>query len=376
MTVRFFLKKTIEYLHKNTTWEIYVICDRDEKLAAELPPYVHYLPVPMKRGISLSGIKAMLEMYRLFRREKFDLIQYSTPNASLYASLAGKLAHIPVRLYCQWGIAYVGFRGLKRSIFREEEKLVCSLSTWIEPDSYSNLKFSIEEGLYQREKASVIWNGSSCGIDLERFDVEKKEQYADRIKGMVSVPADAYVFGFVGRITRDKGVNELLTAFQTICKERADVYLLLVGPSEVDDRVERSLYEWSLGTNRVIYAGYTDQVEHYLAAMDCFVLPSYREGISMSVVEAEAMGLPIIVTDIPGLADAMKEGETGFAVPPKDAEALYHAMEKMCSDREKGAALGRKAAAFAQSKFDQRRFVEFVLQDRKRLLGIMRSANV
>ena len=147
-TLRSFVVSTAEYLHQEAGYDITFICDNDETFAASLPSYAHYVPISMKRGISFGGIGAMLKMAKVFRREKFDMVQYSTPNASLYAALASKLAGVPVRLYCQWGMAYVGFHGIKRAVFKSIEKLVCRLSTWIEPDSFGNLKFSHSEGLY------------------------------------------------------------------------------------------------------------------------------------------------------------------------------------------------------------------------------------
>ena len=173
-TLRTFVLKTAIYLHENTDWDISFICSEDEEFASELPEFIHYFPVPMERGISISGIKSMMQMKKIFVKEKFDLIQYSTPNASLYAALAGKLAGIPVRLYCQWGMVYVGFEGIKRQVFKAIEKIVCKLSTWIEPDSVSNLNFAHEENLYPQTKGSVIWNGSACGINLEKFDISQK----------------------------------------------------------------------------------------------------------------------------------------------------------------------------------------------------------
>src|SRR5699024_10039368 len=108
------------------------------------------------RGISLTGLSAIYKMIKIFRKEKFDIVQYSTPNVSAYASLAAKISNIPIRLYCQWGIAYVGFSGVKRKLFKFIEKKICDFSTWIEPDSYGNLKFSHKEGLYTTSKSSVI----------------------------------------------------------------------------------------------------------------------------------------------------------------------------------------------------------------------------
>lgn len=365
LTLKTFVLKTAEYLHENTDWDISFICSTDDEFARKLPAYIHYYPVPMERGISLAGIKAMLEMRKIFKREKFDLIQYSTPNASLYASLAGFLARVPVRLYCQWGMAFVGFTGLKRKIFKAEEKLVCSLSTWIEPDSNSNLNFAHEQGLYPESKGSVIWNGSACGVNLEKFDIEKKNQYREVIREEYGIPSEAFVFGFVGRITRDKGVNELLEAFKAL---KDNSYLMVVGPSEVDATINQELYQWSKKCDRVIYTGYTNAVEKFLSAMDCYVLPSYREGFGMGVVEAEAMGVPVIVTNIPGPIDAMIDGETGIVVEKKDVSSLMNAMTGLRDDAELVSLYGQKAVQLARDSFEQEKLFEHILNDRKRLL--------
>lgn len=365
LTLKAFVLKTAEYLHENTDWDISFICSTDDEFKQMLPEYIHYYPVPMERGISLAGIKAMFEMKKIFKREKFDLIQYSTPNASLYASLAGFLAGIPVRLYCQWGMAFVGFTGLKRKIFKAEEKLVCSLSTWIEPDSYSNLNFAHEQGLYPQSKGSVIWNGSACGVNLEKFDIKKKSQYRKTIREKYRIPSDAFVFGFVGRVTRDKGINELLEAFRVL---NDSCYLIMVGPDEVDATINQDLYDWSVKSDRVIYTGYTNIVEQYLSAMDCYILPSYREGFGMGVVEAEAMGLPVIVSDIPGPTDAMVDGKTGLVVVKKDATSLVDAMCKIRNHLDFSKLLGENAVIFATSNFEQKRFMEHILIDRKKLL--------
>lgn len=366
LTLRVFVLKTAEYLHNHTDWDISAICSDDADFAAALPEYIHYYPVKMERGISISGINAMLQMKRIFQREKFDLIQYSTPNASLYASLAGWMARVPVRLYCQWGIAYVGFSGIKRKIFKAEEKLVCALSSWIEPDSNSNLKFAHNEGLYPKEKGSVIWNGSACGVNLQKFDVSKKDEYRKQIREKYGIAENAFVYGFVGRVTRDKGVNELLEAFQSMPDSS---YLLMVGPSEIDDTIDKELYSWSEKSERVIYTGYTNVVEQFLSAMDCYILPSYREGFGMGVVEAEAMGVPVIVTDIPGPIDAMKDGVTGIVVKKNDVPGLIHAMKTIGSDLRLCVQYSVNAVQFAKNNFEQRAFFEKILADRTELLG-------
>ena len=369
LTLKTFVLKTAIYLHEHTDWDISFICSEDPEFAAELPDFIHYLPVPMERGISLSGIKSMILMKEIFVKEKFDLIQYSTPNASLYASLAGKLSGIPIRLYCQWGMVYVGFSGIKRQIFKVVEKIVCKLSTWIEPDSISNLNFAHEEKLYPKTKGSVIWNGSACGIDLKKFNISQKAQYRKNIREKYNFTEESFVYGFVGRITKDKGINELLTAFKQIYESNPNAYLMMVGATENDSTVDEKLFLWSKECGRVIYVGFTNVVEQYLSAMDTYILPSYREGFGMGVVEAEAMGVPVIVTDIPGPVDAMKKNETGIIVKKGNVKELLNAMNTMYEDEHVRKKYSRNAQDFVRYKFEQKRLFEEILLDRKRLLG-------
>ena len=369
ITLRAFVLPTLEYLVRNTDWQITVICDDDPTFEAALPQGVRYIPVSMKRGISLGGIGAMLKMWKIFRQEKFDLVQYSTPNASLYASMAAKLAGVPVRLYCQWGIAYVGFHGLKRKIFKAIEKLVCRFSTQIEPDSFGNLRFSREEGLYGEEKSRVVWNGSASGVDLTKFDISQKNAWRQAIRSRYGLE-DAFVYGFVGRITRDKGINELFAAYQKLCAEKENTYLMLVGGKENEQLLDQALLAWAQEHPRVFFCGQTNEVEKYMSAMDVYILPSYREGFGSAVVEAEAMGVPVIVSDIPGPTDAMVPEQTGLLVKKADVDTLYQAMARICGDRDLCAALGRQAAGFAAERFDQKQLVRHILEDRKRLLNI------
>ncbi len=366
-TLSSFVVETAKYIHDNTDWDITFICNYDPDFEKSLPDYIHYIPVFMERGISILGIKAMFEMKKIFKREKFDLIQYSTPNASLYASIAGKLTRIPVRLYCQWGMVFVGFSGIKRWIFKQEEKFVCKLSTWIEPDSKSNLDFAHSEKLYSPNKGAVIWNGSASGVSLDKFDISKKDEYREKIKNEYNIPKNAFVYGFVGRITRDKGINELLSAYKQIKFE--DSYLMLIGNEEIDDHIDENLYNWSKNDDHVIYTGATNIVEQYLSAMDCYILPSYREGFGMGVVEAEAMGIPVIVTNIPGPTDAMIDNETGIVVKKADVETLKTAMLKMKNDSKFCIKCGNNSINFAKNNFEQKQLFHKILVDRKNLLG-------
>ena len=369
-TLRSFVLPTVRFLLEETDWDITLVCNYNKEFERTLPENVHFHPIAMERGISISGIKAMLEMTAFFRKEKFDLIQYSTPNASFYAALAGKMARVPVRLYCQWGIAYVGFSGIKRRIFKLIEKTICRLSTWIEPDSTGNLLFSHAEGLYPQTKGSVIWNGSASGVNLDKFDYEQKNSWRENIRRKYEIPESSIVLLFIGRITGDKGINELFEAVKRIMNQRNDVFLFLVGNIEKEESIADYNLLWAKNHENVIFCGYSYSVEKYIAASDIYVLPSYREGFGSAVVEAEAMGTPVIVTDIPGPTDAMIKNVTGLTVQMKNAEDLYTALNTLIDDSELRRSLGNNGREYAVRNFEQKELCRHILEDRKRLLGI------
>lgn len=364
LTLKTFVLDFAKAMHRTGDFEIHFICDHDAEFAQSLPSYIHYKAISMKRGISFDGLKAISEMYRYFQKEKFDLVQYSTPNASCYAAIAAKLAGIPCRLYCQWGIAYVGFEGLKRKLFKLIEKNVCRCSTRVEPDSFGNLHFSHQERLYTADKSCVIWNGSASGVNLQKFDASQKREWCTSIRKQYSIPRNAVVYTFVGRITRDKGINELFEAARALMRLKPDVYLLLVGGMEMNESVDAALYQWSQEEQRVIYCGYTTQVEKYLAASDVYVLPSYREGFGSAVVEAEAMGVPVIVSDIPGPTDAMLDGKTGILTPKADARKLYEKLLLLYENQRLREEYGSHGEEFARTSFEQGTLFAKMLADR------------
>lgn len=362
-TIQSFILPLAEYLHENTDWDISFICSDDEKFEKSLPEYINFYPVHMERGISVAGVKAMCQIKKILKKEKFDMVQYSTPNASLYTAMAAKSAKIPIRLYCQWGIAYVGFNGLKREIFKTVEKFVCGLSTYVQPDSKSNLNFARSEGLYSEKKSSVIWNGSACGVSLDKFNIQRKNEYRSYIREKYNIGRNTFVYIFIGRVTRDKGINELLSAFK---KLNDDSVLFLIGKNEVDTSVNRELYDWSLENKNIIYTGNVDDVERYLSASDCYVLPSYREGFGMSVIEAEAMGVPVIVTDIPGPVDAVIDNKTGLLVKKADENSLLDAMKKIRKLNYQE--MGKEGHKFASDNFEQKQLFDKIIESRNELL--------
>lgn len=353
--------------------DVSTVCNMDAEYEKNLKaeyPFIHTYPMPFPRGINVFGsIKSIRLLKKLFKKEKFDMVQYSTPNASMYASIAAKSAKIPVRLYCQWGMVYVTMSGIKRKIFKTIERMVCRNSTQVQPDSTGNLEFCRKEGFYDETKSLVIWNGSAKGLDLTAFDVSQKAEYAKAIKEKYNIPENVPVIGFVGRLGKEKGCNELFKSFRALKEEFPTLKLLFVGPIEKEDTIEPELLKYFCECDDIIKTGRVTNVEKYTSAMDVFVLPSYREGFGMSVIEASAMEVPVVVTKYPGPSSAMEEGVTGISVSVKDSDALTLAIADLLKDREKSLAMGRAGRTFVEQNFEQKEFIKKYMENRMALLG-------
>ena len=344
-TLKSFVVDTAKYLHKQCGYDVTLICNTDEKFEKSLPSYVHYIPVPMSRGVNFSGFKSIKLFKEIFKREKFDLVQYATPNASFYASVAAKKAKIPIRLYCQWGIRYVGFQKVKRRIFKFLEKHVCKNSTHIFAVSPLNMQFAIQEKLYPSSKATVVGNGGTIGVPASDYDMAKKQIWRVDTRTQFGIGEKDFVFGFAGRISIDKGCGELLTAFKGIAEKEENTKLFIVGPMEEDCGVDSALLKWTQQSSQVILTGNVkeEDMRKYYAAMDVLVHPTYREGFGMVIQEAGALAIPTITTNIPGASEVMEDGVSCVLIPAKDAAALKEMMESLLCDEERVNTLGQAA---------------------------------
>ena len=370
LTLKSFVVETAKYLHNKCGYDITLICNNDEKFAASLPEYIHYIPVPMSRGIDLSGFGSVLKFYKVFKKEKFDLIQYSTPNAACYASIASFLARVPIRLYAQWGIRYVGLSGMSRKIFKFIEKIVCRLSTHIRSVSPMNMQFAIDERLYKKSKAKVVGNGGTIGVDMSAYDVSQKPEWKNSIREKYNIGEDDFVFGFAGRISADKGCTELLTAFKNVAEANKNAKLLVVGPVEDDCGVPQELIDWANTSESVVLAGrvYNTDMKMYYSAMDVLVHPTYREGFGMVIQEAGALAVPVITTKIPGASEVMADGESCILVEPKNTDDLKNAMVDLLCNSDKVKNLGAGAYERTKTLYDRPIMLENLKNDYTELL--------
>ncbi|MDD3139530.1 MAG: glycosyltransferase family 4 protein [Lachnospiraceae bacterium] len=363
-TIKAFFVKQLQYLSENG-FDVTVVCSPDTTLQEILGKKVRYIPIKIPRGISIGGsFSTVKRLYNFFTYEKFDLIQYSTPNAAFYASIAAKMVGCNIRNYHLMGFRYLGASGIGHSILKLIEKTTCRNSTSIECVSKSNLEIGVREKIFPREKTTVVWNGSTGGVDMGRFDAGKRSKYRNEIRSRYELCDNDFVFGFVGRITRDKGVNEILEAFAKIRNAK----LMMIGNPEGTETLKPDLYSWSLEHSNIIYTGNVDDVEKYYAALDTLLLPSYREGFGNVVIEAGAIGTPAIVSKIPGPIDTIAENKTALVVSARSAQDLECAMKMIQTLDYKQ--MGINAVKFATSHFDSILLIEKILDRKRTLLGI------
>lgn len=370
-SLRTFLLKTAEALHETGEFDIYFMANPNAQIEKEFPEYIHFIPIPMKRGIGLDAFSAIRKMKKVFLKEKFDMVQYFTPNASCYASIAAKSANVPVRLYTQWGLVYVGFSGIKRCIFKMIEKMICKNSTWIEVENRANLEFSHKEGLYPEEIGTVVWNGSASGVSLEKYNIDKKAEWRQATRSKLGISENDFVFGFCGRQNKDKGLNELLQATKEIMEDNANVHLLLIGSSIDAKTLNADLFGWAQKHPRVHFTGRVSNTEEYYAALDCYTMPSYREGFGMTVIEAGSMGVPVVISDIVGHKDTMIPDVTGICVEPKNYVALRDAMKLMMTDEAKRREMGAQGRKYVEQHYEQKQLLSKIVEARRKLAHLI-----
>jgi glycosyltransferase involved in cell wall biosynthesis len=313
------------------------------------------VPVDIPRSIApWRDLKALISLYLFFRREHIQIAHSTTPKAGLLTALAAFFAGVPVRLHTFTGQPWVSMHGAKKWLLRSSDKLIGMLNTRCYADSESQRKFLIAQGIMEARRLYVLGSGSLAGVDVRRFDRGRfSNSQCESLRRTLKIPDDAPVLLFVGRITVDKGVRELLQAYHHIKAVASAAHLVLVGnldtESGVGGKISVEDIERLPGAH---FAGYTEAPEVYMAIADILCLPSYREGFGTVVIEAAAMGLPTVGTDIYGLSDAVVNGETGLLVAPRNAAALAEALEKLLADKTMRTRIGAAAQQRAWAIFD------------------------
>ena len=310
------------------------------------------IPVKMNRRITpLKDLLSLWMMNRIFRKEKPIMVHSMTPNAGLVCMIAGWISSVPVRVHTFTGLIWPTSTGLKRKVLMLTDRITCACATHIIPEG-EGVKSDLIAGKITKKPLKVLGYGSVKGVDMEwcsrRPEVMKLAESLRR--------EECFTFLYVGRIVKDKGINELCLAFERLHCDYPEARLLLVGPFEdaLDPINEESREIISRNTAiEAVGPKRGDELLAYYATADCFVMPSYREGFPNTVLEAGAMGLPSIVTDINGSREIIVQGENGVIIPSQDINALYNAMLGMLKNRVERDRMAGNARVMIGNRFEQ-----------------------
>ena len=359
------LRKQLEAI-KNQKIDITIISGRDDGME-----FIDNLDIPHKdiqipRDISLiKDFLALVNLYLYFKREDFDIVHSTTPKAGLLTSIAGFFARVPIRLHTFTGQAWANLSGFKKWICIQMDKVIISLNTQVYADSFSQVEFLLEQKVIKNlEDIKVLGDGSLAGVDLQRFSDTEKEIFREKRRAEFNIPHESFVFIYLGRINIDKGINELIQSFNQLTKENKNTHLILVGPIDIKQPTEKNRVENLIKDSiNITRYEYTDSPERFLSMSDVLCCPSYREGFGTVVIEAAAMGITSIGSDVVGLKDSIINNQTGLLFRCGDSEDLREKMQLLMDNHELRKSLSENAVKNAMNRFSSSRLSNLVLDE-------------
>ncbi|WP_428223295.1 glycosyltransferase family 4 protein [Flavobacterium sp.] len=337
-------------------YEVIAISSEKENLdkfgeSNEIPTF--YLNLTRKIT-PFHDLYAIFRLVVFLRKIKPEIVHTHTPKAGMVGMIASKLAGVPHRLHTVAGLPLMETVGVKRKILNLVEKLTYVCATKVYPNSKGLEKFILENDFASKGKIKIIGNGSSNGIDTTFFAPEQiSEEETLKLKARLHIAKDDFVFIFVGRLVKDKGINELITAFTNLNLSKTK--LLLVGPleSDLDPLLPETLTEIEENIN-IISVGYQSDVRSYFKLANVLVFPSYREGFPNVVMQAGAMELPAIVSNINGCNEIIEGGKNGLIIPVKNSKAVEEAMRKVYQEKSLLDQLKSNARQMIVSRYEQK----------------------
>lgn len=354
-----FLRKHMEMLSEE--YKVYYVSNESDE-SKILVPYDGYKCVDIHRNISIwSDLKAVFTIYKYFKAEKFDVVHSVTPKAGLLTAIAGWLARVPRRIHIYTGQVWATKTGPMLSLLKLLDKVIAKLNTNLLVDGDGQRRFLIEQGVLKEENSCVLANGSITGVELDKFVTSDEVRARERSK--FDFKESDVVYIFLGRLNHDKGIGELLSAFDRLVSEYDNAKLVLYGTDEEGyDQKADAFPNIKRGIN-YFFPGRTSQPFEALQVADVFVIPTWREGFGMSIIEAQALAMPVITSDAYGVVDASAEGETGLRCKVGDIESLYHSMVLYHNDpkmrAEHGSAGRKRVEELYDNKIVTQAWVEY-----------------
>lgn len=360
--------------HLTNKFDIVVITSPDEKHFHEIRQRegVKMYPVRIERTIHIwRDLLSLAQMIKIIIQEKPDIIHSHTPKAGFLGMISGFLCRVPVRIHTVTGMPLVETKGCTKVLLLTIERITYFMATHVYPNSEGMKKVIRSYHLAPDSKLKVLLKGSTNGVDTSHFDPKLVED-KNSIRAQYGIRKESFVFLFVGRISREKGIEELVEAVQKLdatYKHLFDVKLVLVGKFEKSyGSLSQELEEFLEASSLVKMMGRFDDVRPFYKLADVFVLPSYREGFPNAVLEASSMQIPSIVSDINGCNEIIQDGTNGLLVPKKDSEALYSAMEQLLCNTNLRMELTRNARKIVVSGYDRKAMLEAIGKEYENLL--------
>jgi len=355
-SLRHLLRGQLKYMSQY--YEVVAVCSEGNgkmQLMLHEQGDIRGIAVEIKRHPSpWNDLKTLFKLIKVFRKEKPFIVHTHTPKAGLLGMMAAKLTGVPHRLHTVAGLPLLVHQGLGRKVLNMMERVTSACATQVFPNSFAMMKIMEEEGLCKPGKMRVIGNGSSNGVDTRHFSPDALAENKSELRRNAGVGEGEFVFVFIGRIVKDKGMNELARSVSLLAEKGLRFKVVLVGVHEsnldpLDDDAEKVIMEHPF----VKYVGGQMDVRPFLKMADAFVFPSYREGFPNVVMEAGAMGLPAIVTDINGCNEIIEEGKNGRIIPPKDKEALANMMQWFIEHPKEVVAMAANARDMVVARYER-----------------------
>lgn len=361
----------LDFLDKDERFEVHIISGKDtfeDILKRRYPHFIfHSLNIPRKINL-LDDCLALVKLCWLFSRERFDIVHSHTPKAGILAALAGFITFRPIRLHTFTGQVWVDYKGNKRRFFKFLDNFICKLNTLNYVDSLTQRQYLLDSHIGSPEKLLVLHKGSLAGINIRKFDPERVRESANSLRNTLFPGFDGKIILYLGRINNDKGLIELGTAFFEL-KEKYNLKLLIVGPEEIMAPELQILIDRLKKDTDTHFIGFVSNAEEYYGACDIFCLPSYREGCPASILEASAMKLPVVASNIYGISDIALDAQTALLFEVRNKNDLRDKLEIVISNNDLSEKLGKRGREFVCNDFAETILTEKMVNEYLDFMG-------
>ncbi len=365
------LKGQMKYMQQNGFEVIMVSSPGKEAALAEEQEMCEMITIPMERGIHLfKDLSTLFRLYRLLKELKPDIVHTHTPKAGLLGMLASMFCSVPIRLHTIAGLPWMEHKGISRFILKQMERVTGFGAHRIYPNSQGLKQFIEDELIVPQRKLKLLGNGSSNGIDCTHFSkASVTQQQIVQLQNKAKLAANGFIWLFVGRLVKDKGITELVNAFEKIKAEFPNDQLWLVGKEEPElDPLPEAISTLIHTDPAIISWGFQTDVRPFFAASSALVFPSYREGFPNVPMQAGAMEKPMILSNINGCNEIVQHGVTGILVKPKATDELFYAMRLLRRDVKLCNELGQNSRKQIVANYSQQTIWKQLYQEYRTLL--------